>query len=201
MADTSYIKNGNVADNARLFKEMAVYLFNENEAVGTLSDTWTPPSGKQPFGYLSEDGLEISREDGDNNEFKGHNGDNVLVSKSGGYLTIKATGLEAKREVVEAYFNADIEDNHVYVDPDKQEKRRQLLVVGLDQLNRLIFMHAPSVTVNEIESFNLKNGELSSFGMTFRTYSHTGVGGRKYHADFFNIFVDNTPTVTPHHDN
>ena len=57
--DTSYITSGNRADLVKLIKDYALFLWkldDPNIPVMPDSENWTPPEGKKPVGYNSEDG-------------------------------------------------------------------------------------------------------------------------------------------------
>lgn len=197
MTDTSYVSDGNVKENAKVFKESAVYLFDMDEEIGTLGPDWTPPKNKKPLGYFSEDGLEIGKESGDSTDFKGHNGDPLFSMKSGAYYTVKLTALEVKKSTVELYFSTKVDEKgDVYVDANATAPKHRLVVAGLDQDDNLVIMYAPEVQLTEVESLNWKRSDLFSFGVTVRTYkSDKNIGGRKSDLAFYGLLGKSTVTV------
>ena len=57
--DTSYITSGNRADLVKLIKDYALFLWKlDDPNIPEMPDSekWTPPEGKKPVGYNSEDG-------------------------------------------------------------------------------------------------------------------------------------------------
>ena len=58
VTDTSYITSGNRADLVKLIKDYALFLWNLDDSnIPEMPDSekWTPPEGKKPVGYNSED--------------------------------------------------------------------------------------------------------------------------------------------------
>lgn len=95
--DTSYITSGNRADLVKLIKDYALFLWkldDPNIPAMPDSETWTPPEGKKPVGYNSEDGAVLHPEPGDETEIKGHNGDIVVSEQEPGYWTLQIPGIE-----------------------------------------------------------------------------------------------------------
>ena len=98
MADNNYITSGNNADLASLIKDYALFLFKKGETYTfPTSEQWTPPTGKGPVGYNSEDGSTLHPEPGDTTEIKGHNGDAVVSETEPGYWTVQFPASNAAR--------------------------------------------------------------------------------------------------------
>lgn len=199
MADTSFVSDNNIKENAKVFKESAVYLFGMDEQIGTLGPDWRPPQGKKPLGYFSEDGIEIGKESGDSTDFKGHNGDTLFSTKSGAYYTVKLTALEVKKDTVELYFSTKVDEKgNVFVDANATSQKYRLVIAGLDQYDNLIIMYAPEIQLTETESLNWKNSDMFSFGVTVRTYkSDKNIEGHKTDLAFYGLLGDKATVTVP----
>lgn len=168
-----FVGNGNNADMVSLIKEAAIFKYDvDAEDVGTLGPDWKPGSGKQPLGYFSEDGITIHPEAGDDNDFTAHNGDTVVSMASGGYWTVQFAALEGKKEVIETYFDTDVnpEDGSITVNTSDIKKYAQYVIAGLTQSEKLILLHIPKAKVSERDDIAWTISDLQNFNMTLRMF-------------------------------
>lgn len=173
MAETSveFVGDGNNANLVSLIKEAAIFRYEVGESVGTLGSDWKPGEGKEPFGYFSEDGITIHPEAGDSNDFTAHNGDTVLSIESGGYWTVQFAALEAKKQVIETYFDTTTEaDGAITVSSSDIQTYHQYIVAGLTQSEHLIILHIPKAKVSERDDIVWTISDLQNFNMTLRMF-------------------------------
>ncbi|MFT8639021.1 hypothetical protein [Bifidobacterium sp.] len=182
---TDYIKDGNDASNVRLIKEYALFLYPDGETYTKPTSTaWQPGEGKQPIGYSSEDGVEITAEAGDTSTIKAHNGDTVVEETSDGNWIIKLAGIESKQEVAEAYFGVKAVNGVLSVTSAANNTKYALVLAGLDQYGRPILLHAASCTVGDREAIKLSSSEEVSYGISFKTFKDSD--GK--HFDLYGMF-------------
>lgn len=169
--DTDYIKSGNNAEFVRLIKEAAIFRYETTDTIDSLGPNWKPASGKKPFGYFSEDGIVLHPESGDSDDFKGHNGDVVVSMASGGYWTAQFSALEAKKDVVETYFDAKVAaDGSVTVSGTDVSGYAQYVIVGMTQSGNVILLHVPKAQISERDDITWTVSDLLQFNMTLRMY-------------------------------
>lgn len=170
-----FVSDGNNAALVGLIKESAIFKFGLEESVGTLNGNWRPPTGKQPFGYMSEDGIVIHAEAGDDNDFKGHNGDSVVSMTSGSYWTVQLSALESKKEVIETYFDTKVAaDGSITLTSAEVNSYAQYVIAGMTQSGHLIVLHLPKLKVSERDDITWTVSDLQAFNMTFRAFKGDG---------------------------
>ncbi|MCF2705814.1 hypothetical protein I6E29_00805 [Arcanobacterium haemolyticum] len=173
---TDYISASNNADNVKLIKQYALFLFKEGELTAEpTSADWTPPTGVKPIGYSTEDGAVLHPEAGEETELKGHNGDVTISESSGGYWTLQLAGIECKKSIAEAYFGVEAGTNgDIHVDDASNPFRGSLVLAALDQKGRPMVLHAPKVAVGERDDLTLSYTEQLSMSVTFRMQKPAG---------------------------
>ncbi len=193
-----FVGDGNNADMVSLIKEAAIFKYDvDAEDVGTLGPTWKPGSGKQPLGYFSEDGITIHPEAGDDNDFTAHNGDTVVSMASGGYWTVQFAALEGKKEVIETYFDTDVNpgDGSITVGTSDIKRYAQYVVAGLTQSEKLILLHIPKAKVSERDDIAWTISDLQNFNMTLRMFKGGTTAPYLFKAWGFAQDVPATPTA------
>lgn len=182
MAAPEYLNN-NAAELVRLIKDGAIFIREEGAANVPTGTSWTPTASDGQIGYYSEDGFTLTPNPGDTTEIKGHNGDTVIAEQEPGYWTIGFSGLESGTTITAAYFDINESeigaDGSVTVARASNNKRYDLVVVGLDQKERLIVAHFPSVQISEKEAMTFNRTTLLAYGLTFRTFK--GSSAYPYH--------------------
>ncbi len=181
--DYGYVSSGNDANNTRLIKNYALFLFPKGD--GTFQPPtgvkWTPPAGKKPIGYSTEDGAVLHPEPGDSTDYKGHNGDIVLSDTDPGYWTLQLAGMEGRKDVISAYFDVDISsDGGIGIKGAGLTKEWILVLVALDQKDRPFLLYGTNAKISDRGDVSLKSSEIMSFDMTFKMLK--GSNGEQFHA-------------------
>lgn len=187
MAAPTYLAR-NDADLARLIKDGAIFI---REVGSTAPDgvDWTPGTSDHQIGYYSEDGFVLTPTPGDATDFNGHNGDPVVSEQAPGYWTIGFSGLEGRKGITETYFDVEAaDDGSITVTSAAANKRYDLVLVGLDQKDRLILVHLPSVQISEREAVTFNRTTLLAYGLTFRTFR--GRADAPYHFKAWGFVTD-----------
>lgn len=177
MADTGieFVGDGNNANLVNVIKEAAIFQYELTDSVGELGPDWRPADGKEPFGYFSEDGITIHPEAGDSNDFTAHNGDTVLSIESGGYWTVQFAALEAKKQVIETYFDTTTgADGSITISNSDITTYHQYVVAGLTQSEKLILLHIPKAKISERDDITWTISDLQNFNMTLRMFKGDG---------------------------
>lgn len=190
VTNTDYITNGNNAANISVVKQGAVFLYTADEQITTppSSTTWTPGE-KKPVGYFTEDGIVLHPEAGDDSEIKGHNGDIVYSSNSGGYWTIQLVGMECKPELAEAYFGVKPETGGIIHVTDASTSREfKLVIAGLDHKDRPIILYSEKVTVSDRGDMSMLYTDAVKLDITFKTMP--GEDGKQFH--LYGLVRENT---------
>ncbi len=181
MAVPEYL-NQNAAELVRLIKDGAIFIRPEGATAPTGTE-WVPGAADSHVGYYSEDGYTLSPNAGDATEFVGHNGDPVISEQAPGYWTTAFSGLEGGEAITCAYFDIKPEalgaDGSITVVSAANTMRYDLVLVGLDQKDRLILVHFPSVQISEKEELTFNRSTLLAYGLTFRTFK--GGSAAPYH--------------------
>ena len=184
MANTNYayVSSGNEAKNVRLIKNYALFLFSDSEQFTAPTGlNWAPPNGKKPIGYSSEDGAVLHPEAGDSTDYKAHNGDIVLSDSDPGYWTLQLAGIEAKKEVVEAYFDTTVAtDGSISLNGAGLTRKWKLVLAALDQQDRPMLLVATNAKVSDRDDVSMKSSELMQFSLTFKLLK--GDGGNQFKA-------------------
>ena len=154
MSETDYITEMNDADRAKVIKQYALFLFPKGTLTGSAVPTskkWTPPAGKEPIGYSTEDGA-------------------VIVSEStGGYWTLQLAGVECRREVAAAYFGVQADsEGAIHVDDASNSAEWELVLAALDHKGRPMVLYVPSSSVGDRDDVSLKYTEMISMSLTFK---------------------------------
>lgn len=176
MAKPSYMTDGIDADLVRLIKDGAIFL-RDVGAEPPTSTSWTPGPDDNQVGYYSEDGFALTPVPGDETAINAHNGDPVIAEAAPGYWTVGFAGIEGNDTVTSAYFDVDVaEDGSVTVTSAAASRRYDLVVVGLDQKERLILGHFPNVQIDNSsrEALTFNRTTLLAYALQFRTFKGTG---------------------------
>lgn len=191
--DYEYTRSGNNSDLVRAAKDYALFLFFEGETFTKPTGVdWTPPDGKLPVGYNSEDGATLHPEPGDDTEINGHNGDVVYSETTPGYWTLQFVGLEGKKEIVELYTNSTIdEQGGIHVRDASTGKQASMVLVAVDQKERPIVAYAEKVKVSDRDDVAFKSTDLISYNMTLKMFK--GSDGYQWHA--WGLVVDGKTTA------
>lgn len=194
MATPEYMQVNN-ADLVRLIKNGAIFIRkradNPTPPTGTA---WTPTGSDGKLGYYSEDGFTLSPQPGDETTIAAHNGDDVISETAPGFWTVAFSGLEANETNAEAYFDVEVApDGSVTVTTAAANTRYDIVLVGLDQKDRIILVHLPNVQINAREDITFNRTTLLAYGMTFRTF--VGPASAPYHFRAWGVTPDDA--VTP----
>lgn len=192
MATPAYMEENN-AELARLIKDGAIFI----RPVGSTPPTdvdWVPSDTDGLIGYYSDEGHTLTPVPGDSSTFTGHNGDDIHEEQTPGHWTTSFSGLEARRENVEAYFDTEVdpEDGSITVTKASTEKYFDIITAGLDQHDNLALVHYPRVKVNGREGIQFNRTTLMAYAMTFRTFR--GTGDAPYHFKAWGMVPDFVPT-------
>lgn len=194
MPDYDYMESGNNAALARQIKQYALFLFGAGETYTVPTSTEWDPAGKAPIGYSSEDGAVLHPEAGDETEIKGHNGDVVISETSGGYWTLQLAGIEARKEVVEAYFGVTVDETgSIHVKDASTPQKWGLVLAALDQNDRPIVLSAEKAQVSDRDDVTLVSSDVMQFNMTFKLFK--AASGIMF--DAYGMILDATTPVPP----
>ncbi len=188
----AYIAEGNDASLVRLIKDGAIFIREHGTSDVPTGPEWTPTNGANSrVGYYSEDGFTLEPSPGDTTTIAGHNGDDVIEEQAPGFWTLGFAGIEGNKHITAAYFDVDVaSDGSVTVTTAATNRRYDVVVVGLDQLDRAIIGHFPNVKISEREGLSFNRTTLLAYGLTFRTFK--GTGASPYHFKAWGLAV---PTV------
>lgn len=182
MATTPEYLDDNAAGLVRLIKDGAIFL-RDVGATAPTGTAWEPGATDKMLGYYSSDGFTLAPVPGDATDFEAHNGDVVFSDTKPGWWTLKVSSLEGREAANAAYFDlseSDIgEDGSITVDKASNLKEYDMVVVGLDQKDRVILAHLPMVKISEKEGITFNRSTLLALGMTWRTYK--GSAATPYH--------------------
>lgn len=194
MATPEYMQVNN-PDLVRLIKNGAIFIRkradNPTPPTGTA---WTPSGSDGKIGYYSEDGFTLSPQPGDETTIAAHNGDDVISETAPGFWTVAFSGLEANKQNAEAYFDVQVApDGSVTITTAAASTRYDIVLVGLDQQDRVILVHMPNVQINAREDITFNRTTLLAYGMTFRTFQ--GGPAAPYHFKAWGVTPDDA--ITP----
>lgn len=203
MATPSFITDNRSADLVRLIVDGAIFLRPRNSGDIPTGPDWIPadPDGTC-IGYYSQDGLTLTPNPGTPNEFAAHNSDIVLERQADGAWGVQFSGIEARPVVISAYFDVDkITDPQapIYVRSAAANKYYDLAIIGVDQDDRKIVVHAPRVKISEREALNFNTTNLLASGLTLNTSKATGHAGEEYHLAVWGsaLFEADSSPVSP----
>lgn len=172
--DTSYITSGNNAQLVKLIKDYALFLWplsDPNLPAMPDSETWTPPAGKRPVGYNSEDGAVLHPEPGDTTEIKAHNGDVVISETDPGYWTLQIPGIECRKDIAEAYFGVEADDKGAFHVKDAATNIEYMAVLAcLDQYGNPIVLPIGRCKVSDRDDITLVSTDVVTFNVTLRMF-------------------------------
>lgn len=191
MAAPSYLSTGIDAELVRLIKDGAIFIREAGVEDIPTSESWTPEDPSTQIGYYSEDGFTLNPNPGDETTLNGHNGDPVISEAAPGYWTVGVSGIEGNETITSAYFDVDVAvDGSVTVTTAAASRRYDLVVVGLDQQERLILAHFPNVQLDNSsrEGLTFNRTTLLAYGLQFRTFK--GGAGAPYHFKAWGFVAD-----------
>lgn len=206
MAAPSYLSTGIDADLVRLIKDGAIFLRDFGTIDIPTGTDWTPTDPDDQLGYYSEEGFVLTPVPGDESTINAHNGDPVVSDAAPGNWTTGFSGLEGNERITAAYFDVDVEaDGSVTVTSAAASRRYDLVVVGLDQKDRLILAHFPNVQLDNSSrgALTFNRTTLLAYALQFKTFK--GGAGAPYHfkawgfvaelgSEAWTIEVTGTPT-------
>ncbi len=174
MAAPDYLATGIDADLVRLIKDGAIFIRPAGTTDIPTSADWVPEDSGSQIGYYSEDGFALTPVPGDETTLNGHNGDPVISETSPGHWTIGFSGLEGRTNITSVYFDVDVDpvDGSVTVSKASASRRYDVVVVGLDQAERVIIGHFPNVQIDNSsrEALTFNRTTLLAYALTFRTF-------------------------------
>lgn len=191
MAAPAYLSTGIDAELVRLIKDGAIFIREAGSGDIPTSTSWTPADPDTQIGYYSEDGFTLTPNPGDETTYNGHNGDPVIAEAAPGYWTLGFSGIEGNETVTAAYFDADVAvDGSVTVTSAAASRRYDIVVVGLDQQERVILAHFPNVQLDNTarEPLTFNRTTLLAYGMQFRTFR--GDNSAPYHFKAWGFAAD-----------
>ncbi|MET0716411.1 MAG: IPT/TIG domain-containing protein [Mycetocola sp.] len=177
------IDNGRVNNpsDVRLVQDGRILLgaYGISAPTGT---TWDPASQltagtRTDIGYYSEDGFSLTPEPGDNKQFKAHNEDVVIDQDGPGTWAVAFSGLEQKKQIIEAYFDAVVNttDGSITLSKASVDTFRDLVTVGIAG-TEVIISHYPRVKVTDREALTYNPGTINAYGLTFRAFKDPILG-------------------------
>lgn len=173
--DYSYTESGNNKELVRQIKQYALFLYAPGEQFTLPTGVNWTPGEKKPIGYSSEDGAVLHPEPGDDTEINAHNGDIVISTNSGGYWTLQLAGIEARKEVVEAYFGTSLNaDGGIHVSDATTPQKWGLVLAAIDQNDRPIVVGAAQAQVSDRDDVTLVSSDVMQFNMTFKLFKTNG---------------------------
>lgn len=191
MAAPSYLSTGIDADLVRLIKDGALFLRPTGTSDLPDGTDWTPADADDQLGYYSEDGFVLTPVPGDETTINAHNGDPVISEAAGGNWTIGFSGLEGNERITAAYFDVDVaSDGSVTVNSAAASRRYDLVVVGLDQKERLIVAHFPNVQLDNSSrgALTFNRTTLLAYALQFKTFK--GGQAAPYHFKAWGFVAD-----------
>lgn len=190
-----YLKDTRAAKLARIVKDGAIFLRPEGSTPPTGLD-WAPGKDDASVGYYSEEGFELAAEAGDATDQLGHNGDILISDQLPGWWTVGFSGLEGRNAITAAYFDvaeSDIgADGSVAVESAANSTRYDMITVGLDQKDRPVLIHYPSVQISEKEPMVFNRETMVTLGVHFRTFK--GGADAPYHLKAWGLIIDEEET-------
>lgn len=154
-----------------------IYLAPYGATAPTSADSVLDSAWKE-IGYYSDEGYEVTPEPGDTTEITGHNGNVVVESQKPGNWVVKFSGLEARKEIVEAYFEATVNSDGSYLVPSAAiTTKRALIVKGIDQDGDLALDYYPEVKVSDREALQGTLEDARKYGLSFKTFRNAALGG------------------------
>jgi hypothetical protein len=161
----------NDASLARLIKQGAIFIRPIGSPAPDGPD-WVPGEDAAQIGYYSTDGFSAEPSPGETVELTGHNADVVVSEAAGGSWTLKFSAIEARRVVIETYFDATVnaEDGSLTLTTAAANSFHDLVLVGVDQASRGIIVHAPKVQVSARDAVTFNTSTLVASGLTFKTF-------------------------------
>ena len=193
MADLDYLDDQRAAELARLIKDGAIFIRPEG-ATPPTGLSWKPGEDAGSVGYYGDEGFELAAAAGDSTDLTGHNGDVLVSDQAPGWWTVKFSGLEGRARITAAYFDVDEKDigadGAVTVNSAANNKRYDIVTVGLDQKGRAALIHYPSVQISEKDSIVFNRTTLMAMGLTFRTFK--GGSAAPYHFRAWGLIIDDT---------
>lgn len=185
----------NDATKVRLVSDGRILLGVYGSAAPTGTD-WIPGMGRTDIGYYSEDGFSLAPAPGDNKNFKAHNEDVVIDIDGPGQWAVAFSGIEQKKEVIEAYFDAIVNtiEGSVTIDKASINTYRDLVTIGIAGDDELIITHYPRVKVADREGLTYNPGTINAYGMTFNTFKDPITG---YHFKQWSTFLKEVPAEIP----
>lgn len=187
----------NDASKVKLIKDGEIWLKRYNAEDVAPTDTSYDPSanGYVHVGYYSDEGFTLHLEPGDTTTFKAQNGETVLEDDEPGFVTVAFSGLETRKELVEAYFNTTVQpDGSFKIETVGSSHRYSLILRGIDQSETLnILAHLPLTKVSDREDMTFNPTTLKAFGLTFQTFKEDEL---EYHLRAWDSQLDTRPVVT-----
>lgn len=167
----------NDATNVQLVLDGKLFFLDDASPAPSGPD-WTPGVNDVELGYYSEDGFVLTPVPGDETEFPAHNGDVVETDQLPGNWTVGFSGIETKKQLLEAYMDATVNpsDGSVTVTKASTEKRRRLVTVGISKDDLKVLTYYPIVKVSDREPITYNRTTLKAYGLTFRTFKHATYG-------------------------
>lgn len=191
MAKPAYMDSGIDADLVRLIKDGAIFIRDAGTSDVPTDTSWTPADPDSQIGYYSEDGFALTPVPGDETTLNGHNGDPVISETAPGWWTVGFSGLEGRTNITSAYFDVDVApDGSVTVTKAAASRRYDVVVVGLDQKERVILAHFPNVQLDNSsrEGLTFNRTTLLAYALQFRTFK--GGVGAPYHFKAWGFTAD-----------
>lgn len=174
MAAPAYLTTGIDATLARLIKDGAIFIREAGVADIPTGTDWTPTDADSQIGYYSDEGFELIPVPGTETTLTGHNGDPLISESEPGWWTVSFSGLEGNETITSAYFDVDVDliDGSVTVTTAAASKRYDVVLVGLDQRERVVLVHLPNVQLDNSSRTGLtfNRTTLLAYALQFRTF-------------------------------
>lgn len=156
------------AENVNVAVTGKVYIGETSAAAPTASDSTL--TGFTELGYVSSDGITVNRERSTNQIRAFQNADlvrEVVTEASASYSFML---LESKKEVIEAYFGAEMVGGKIELNPSNTGGRKSFVFDIVDG-DDVIRHYVPLGEVTQVEAQTFANGEAIMYGVTVTAYS------------------------------
>lgn len=142
------------------------------------------PASAVDFGYVTEDGVEITNDKSTTNILAWQGATNVRTTVTEASIMLSFTLLQNNDASKELYFGVAKDANgSFYWDASRTGGRWSYVVDAIDLENdKVTRFYFPSAEVMEVEAITIANGSAIQYGVTLTAYKVTDGAGKSYNA-------------------